>query len=124
MEKKVFDELVAWIKDSYDQNDFCERCILVDAIKLLDKDEPEIDRAISRLFELTPLGGSKLVSPPDFAIDIENGKLWLSTEKYYELLNWVESKHDGETRHETALRYIKEREYSSDSCDKKEEAMK
>ena len=75
MEKEVYDELVAWIKDSYDQNDFCERSILVDAIKLLDKDEPEIDRAISRLFELTPVVGSKLVSPPDFAIDIENGEL-------------------------------------------------
>ena len=75
MEKEVYDELVAWIKDSYDQNDFCERSILVDAIKLLDKDEPEIDRAIARLFELTPIAGSKLVSPPDFAIDIENGKL-------------------------------------------------
>jgi len=75
MKKEVFDELVAWIKDSYDQNDFCERSILVDAIKLLDKDEPEIDRAIARLFELTPVVGSKLVTPPDFAIDIENGEL-------------------------------------------------
>lgn len=29
---------------------------------------------------------------------------------YYQLLYAVESKHDGETRHETALRYIRERE--------------
>lgn len=49
-------------------------------------------------------------------------------EKYYELLNWVESKtycyycSGRETRHATALRYIKERESSSYSCDSKEEA--
>lgn len=42
-------------------------------------------------------------------------------EKYYELLNWVESKHDGESRHETALRYIKEREDAKQSCDKTKE---
>lgn len=30
--------------------------------------------------------------------------------KYYELIYAVATKHDGETRHETALRYIKERE--------------
>ena len=29
---------------------------------------------------------------------------------YYQLLYAVESKHEGETRHETALRYIRERE--------------
>lgn len=33
---------------------------------------------------------------------------------YYELLWAVESKHDGETRHETALRYITEKERSGD----------
>lgn len=75
MKKEVYDELIAWIKDSYDQNDFCERSILVDAIKLLDKENPEVDKAIARLFELTPVGGSKLVSPPSFATDIENGNL-------------------------------------------------
>lgn len=31
-------------------------------------------------------------------------------EKYYELIMAVESKFPNETRHETALRYIKERE--------------
>jgi len=48
---------------------------LVDAIKLLDKDVPEVEKALARLFELTPIGGSKLVKPPDFAVDIGNGKL-------------------------------------------------
>ena len=32
------------------------------------------------------------------------------SERYYELLYAVASKHEGETRHETALRYIVERE--------------
>ena len=31
-------------------------------------------------------------------------------EEYYELILSVEKKHPGETRHETALRYIQERE--------------
>ena len=73
--EKINEELIAWIKDSYDQNDFCERSLLVDAIKLLDKDEPEVGKALARLFELTPISGSKLVTPPDFAVDIENGNL-------------------------------------------------
>lgn len=72
---KINKELIAWIKDSYDQNDFCERSLLVDAIKLLDKQEPDVKKALARLFELTPIFGSKLVCPPDFAVDIENGKL-------------------------------------------------
>ena len=73
--EKINEELIAWIKDSYDQNDFCERSLLVDAIHLLDKDEPEVEKALARLFELTPVSGSKLVCPPKFAVDIENGKL-------------------------------------------------
>lgn len=39
--------------------------------------------------------------------------------KYNELLLSVENKHEGETRHETALRYIREREWSgmsSETC--------
>jgi len=36
--------------------------------------------------------------------------------KYYELLWAVETKHPNETRHETALRYIMERERSSNSA--------
>jgi len=39
-------------------------------------------------------------------------------DQYHELLYAVASKHDGETRHETALRYIKEREdHSCGDCD-------
>ena len=57
-------------------------------------------------------------------LDKEVKRLTDTEEKYYELLNWAESKHDGETRHATALRYIKERESSSHSCDSKEEATK
>lgn len=30
--------------------------------------------------------------------------------KYYELINAVQNKYEGESRHDTALRYIKERE--------------
>jgi hypothetical protein len=36
--------------------------------------------------------------------------LALTKQLYYELIMAVESKHEGETRHETALRYIRERE--------------
>ena len=36
-------------------------------------------------------------------------------DKYYELILAVERKHRGETRHETALRYIKEAEKGNNS---------
>jgi|GEM_PF-4376429 len=68
--EKMNKDLMEWIQSSEDQNDFCERSILVDAIKLLSKDETE--KALGRLFELTPLCGTGLVSPPDFAIEMEN----------------------------------------------------
>ena len=73
--EKIDEELIAWIKDSYDQNDFCERSLLVDAIHCLDKDEPDVEKALARLLDLTPIAGTKFVCPPDFAVDIENGKL-------------------------------------------------
>jgi len=41
-------------------------------------------------------------------------------ELYYELLFQVESVHEGETRHQTALRYIKEREHSKTECEAKQ----
>jgi hypothetical protein len=75
MKKEIENELIAWIKDSEDTNSFCERSILVDAIKLLSQDNPNVDGALSRLFELTPVDGNKFVCPPYFAIEIENGKL-------------------------------------------------
>jgi len=34
--------------------------------------------------------------------------------QYHELLFAVETKHDGETRHETALRYVRQGEYKGD----------
>ena len=73
--KEQFNELIVWIKESEDQNDFCERSILVDAIMLLSKEKPDTETALQRLFELTPIDGSKLVRPPDFATEIEDGKL-------------------------------------------------
>lgn len=41
-------------------------------------------------------------------------KLYLTTERYQELIMAVGNKHEGETRHETALRYILEAERGSD----------
>lgn len=38
--------------------------------------------------------------------------------KYYELIMAVEQKHPNESRHETALRYIRERENSGDNVTK------
>mgnify|MGYP003661816039 CR=1 FL=1 len=49
--------------------------------------------------------------------NMEHEKLHLS-ELYRELLFSVESKHEGESRHDTALRYIRERETSARTCDK------
>ncbi len=45
----------------------------------------------------------------------------LEEDKYYELLYAVETKYPNESRHETALRYIKEAETPSDSSEVKEE---
>ena len=56
-------------------------------------------------------------------LDREVKRLTATEEKYYELLNWVESKHEGETRHETALRYIKEREDTQQSCGETKEGV-
>jgi predicted nuclease with TOPRIM domain len=42
------------------------------------------------------------------------GTLDAQVERYNELLYAVETKHEGETRHQTALRYIREREHPSD----------
>ena len=39
-------------------------------------------------------------------------------DKYYELIMAVGNKYDGETRHQTALRYIKTAESSSDEQEK------
>ena len=41
------------------------------------------------------------------------------SEKYYELLYAVVRKHPAETRHETALRYIRQAEQSSGQCSAK-----
>lgn len=51
-------------------------------------------------------------------VDLRNQVRHLE-EKYYDLLFAVQSKHDGETRHETAYRYITEREErcSTGTCD-------
>ena len=45
---------------------------------------------------------------PEWADEVETLEV-----RYYELLYAVASKHEGETRHETALRYIVERENSA-----------
>ena len=39
------------------------------------------------------------------------GELSGTADKYHELIMSVETKHTGETRHQTALRYIREREH-------------
>ena len=43
---------------------------------------------------------------------------------YHELLYAVAKKHPGETRHQTALRYIQQAERGSDQCDAKSAARK
>jgi hypothetical protein len=70
-----FNELLRWIKDSEDTNQFCTRSLLVDAVRFLDKDPPEPEKALKRLLQSIPVSvnGYQLVDPPDFAIDIENG---------------------------------------------------
>lgn len=70
--KEINDELMEWIKDSEDTNDYCNRSLIVDAMKCLDKDPPEVDKALSRLFEVSPIGGTKLIRPPDFIKELEN----------------------------------------------------
>ena len=44
------------------------------------------------------------------------------SEKYYELLYAVETKHQSETRHETALRYIREAEHRGENEGAKQNA--
>ena len=56
----------------------------------------------------------RLVLHKDFLADRKN--LQEISDKYYELLFAVEAKFPGETRHETALRYILERASNSNNC--------
>jgi len=56
-----------WIYDSEDQNDYCERSILVAALKSLELPEPDVKEGIRRLRQLIDLGHSYMfVDPPDF----------------------------------------------------------
>lgn len=65
-------ELVKWIQESEDTNQFCERSILADAILSLQKNPPDVENALSRLIQLTPSQGYVLVKPPKIALEIEN----------------------------------------------------
>ena len=56
-----------------------------------------------------PHGRDYRVVSADFARHLER-ELAAMTKQYYELIMEVAQKFDGETRHETALRYIRERE--------------
>lgn len=63
----------------------------------------EDERRVFPWFTLKPEGGAKLANP-DQLTDA------LVKELYFQLLYAVARKHDGETRHETALRYIRQTE--------------
>jgi hypothetical protein len=47
------------------------------------------------------------------AADVAGGK---RCDEYFELIMAVETKYPGETRHQTALRYIAEAEHRIDGC--------
>ena len=71
---------------------------------LSDKEEADI-----KMHPFNRRLGSFVVSRDDIKSLLHTHSL-ATEEKYYELLHAVESKFDGETRHETALRYIKQAE--------------
>jgi DNA repair ATPase RecN len=56
-----------WVKESENTNEYCERNLLIDALRQLEFDPPDINKAQQRLRELIPLGEPyHLVIPPDF----------------------------------------------------------
>ena len=76
LSKKKLDELINWIIESENTNQYCKRTILVEAICLLGMfpfpdDNPKIRLAFNRLLELTPINGSQLIEPPIVAKMLE-----------------------------------------------------
>lgn len=70
--------LIDWIKESEDTNNFVNRSLITDAIINLEGDNPDINQALGRLYAVAPTSSADnyvLISPPDFAIEIEMGNL-------------------------------------------------
>ena len=59
-------EVLEWIKESEDTNQYCTRSLMLDAYLSLDKEIPDVEKAKQRLLEIFPIGGYKLVNPPEF----------------------------------------------------------
>ena len=75
IEEKDRHDLIAWIKDSEDTNQYCTRNLFVDAFFALEQDPPDVDMARKRLREALPIDGYSLVEPPEFADDQEEATL-------------------------------------------------
>lgn len=62
-----------WIKSSNGTNEYCERSLLVDALYLLEKDPPNVEKAVKRLREVIPCdgSGSGLIEPPEWSKEYE-----------------------------------------------------
>ena len=66
----TLDELtksVLWAANSNNTNDYCERGMIIEALRLLEKKEPDIKNAIIRLRQIIPglENNSTLVEPPE-----------------------------------------------------------
>ena len=55
-----------WIKESEDTTEYVNRSLISDAIIQLEKETPDVNASLNRLYSLAPLRGSHLISPPDF----------------------------------------------------------
>ena len=62
MEKEEIDSLKEWINGSEDTNEYCERSIIVAALKAAE--EGNYDEAARRLRQIIPSGYSRFVDPP------------------------------------------------------------
>jgi hypothetical protein len=73
MNNKEISEALEWIEDSEGTNEACERGLIVEALKLLEEDTPNIKKAIERLRDVIPFEvPSKLVEVPEFITEHEN----------------------------------------------------
>jgi hypothetical protein len=68
MTNNELEALKKWAtEDSDDTNEYCERLLLIEALRQLENDPPNVKLAILRLREVLPVDNkSRLVRKPDF----------------------------------------------------------
>ena len=81
--KKLRTRLVEWVNESEDQNFYCKRSLVSQAIISLLKKEPDINKALNNLLIVASCHDDKydlILNPPSFTISEEHAKKWINEE--------------------------------------------